>query len=175
MNADLHDAHTAHCCPQHGCKYGDLACSVTTGEGFPEGACSDCETDARRKPIEIGARVPYALAPSKSLVRELDGPTPGVYLFRDGELGVAIAFPRGMNPATGTYDPAVAHLPPHWGAVCTWKWDDALRHARTVEVLMVDLPFSLPTQNLGTLHSYAGALRMLTDGVRALWEASKSV
>ncbi len=169
------DIHTRHCCPTHGCKYADHECSVLTGAGEAESACADCAEDAKRRPIEVGTRVPYALTPNKALVREVDGPTPGVFLFRDGDAGVAIAFPRGMNGATGLYDPAQAHLPPHWGAVCTWQWDEAIRHARTVEVLMVDLPFSLPSTSKGTVQSYAGALRKLTDGVKALWEASKSV
>lgn len=128
-------------------------------------------TSTPGEPIRRGDKVPYSATPSKSLVRELDGPTPGVYLFRDGDRGVTVAFPRGMNAETGLYDSAQANLPPHWGAVCAWVWDDAKRHAGTVEVLMVDLPFSIPAPGAPS----GGALRKLTDDIRTLWTTFNSI
>lgn len=131
-------------------------------------------TAATQLQIQRGDKIPYHKAPDKSLVRELDGPTPGVYLFRDGELGVTVAFPQGMNATTGLYDPTQAHLAPHWGTVCSWRWDEAIRHAETVEVLMVDLPFTIPTPGPRAKPT-GGAMRKLSDDIRALWTNFNSI
>ncbi len=46
MDRDFKSVHDAHCCPNHGCKYGDKDCPVMLGveQGFQEG-CEDCEIE----------------------------------------------------------------------------------------------------------------------------------
>jgi hypothetical protein len=36
------DVHTEHCCAEHGCKYGDPACTVTTGQKPQRYPCESC-------------------------------------------------------------------------------------------------------------------------------------
>lgn len=37
------DTHTEHCCQRHGCKYGDAACTVTSGKRLQSLPCAECE------------------------------------------------------------------------------------------------------------------------------------
>jgi hypothetical protein len=37
--------HATHCCPAHGCKYGDPDCPVVAGVVQPVYTCEDCESD----------------------------------------------------------------------------------------------------------------------------------
>lgn len=40
------NVHEAHCCPKHGCKYGDDDCPVENGFIEPKYTCESCEWDA---------------------------------------------------------------------------------------------------------------------------------
>jgi hypothetical protein len=42
-NVKLKDVHTEHCCSEHGCKYGDDDCTVTTGKKKQSFPCMDCD------------------------------------------------------------------------------------------------------------------------------------
>lgn len=37
------DVHTEHCCSQHGCKYSDEDCTVTSGQKTQSHPCMDCQ------------------------------------------------------------------------------------------------------------------------------------
>jgi hypothetical protein len=41
----LKDVHTEHCCSDHGCKYGDNDCTVTTGKANQSFPCMDCDLE----------------------------------------------------------------------------------------------------------------------------------
>jgi len=38
----MKDVHTEHCCIRHGCKYGNIYCTVTTAEKKQSYACEGC-------------------------------------------------------------------------------------------------------------------------------------
>lgn len=40
----MKDVHTEHCCSRHGCKYGNPACTVTTGKTTQSYPCEYCDT-----------------------------------------------------------------------------------------------------------------------------------
>lgn len=42
MNTSIH---TSHCCPIHGCKYGDEDCPVVAGKAEAEHQCEDCSEE----------------------------------------------------------------------------------------------------------------------------------
>ena len=44
--------HTEHCCLQHGCKYGDYDCPVTSGIKIQSFDCEDCVED-KKDPMYI--------------------------------------------------------------------------------------------------------------------------
>lgn len=44
MNREFLDVHDRHCCPVHGCKYGDDDCTVESGK-YPGIQCESCEWD----------------------------------------------------------------------------------------------------------------------------------
>lgn len=44
IREELRDAHTEHCCRVHGCKYGNVSCTVESGEkpaSFRQECCED--------------------------------------------------------------------------------------------------------------------------------------
>jgi len=43
----LKDVHTEHCCIDHGCKYGNENCTVTTGKIQQSYSCMDCEEELK--------------------------------------------------------------------------------------------------------------------------------
>lgn len=55
--------HAAHCCARHGCKYGDDACPVVSGQVEQEYPCEECGDEAlrvdcaMRKAVELGVMV----------------------------------------------------------------------------------------------------------------------
>lgn len=42
MRREFADVHDAHCCPRHGCKYGDKDCTVESGK-YPGLVCEICD------------------------------------------------------------------------------------------------------------------------------------
>lgn len=58
MSAEQRGVHETHCCPVHGCKYGDADCPVTLGAASPRysnnNGCEHCElpSEADRAPDE---------------------------------------------------------------------------------------------------------------------------
>lgn len=60
MTREFLSVHDSHCCPKHGCKYGDSDCPVELGRE-PGLSCEYCD--------ELAAEYPYAL-------KELTGLTP---------------------------------------------------------------------------------------------------
>lgn len=45
IGVDRMGVHAAHCCPVHGCKYGDEYCPVVLRLIKPLSICEDCESD----------------------------------------------------------------------------------------------------------------------------------
>jgi hypothetical protein len=51
------NAHSTHCCPKHGCKYGDPGCPIYFGEELPyyfgNNGCEICEyTETKKEELE---------------------------------------------------------------------------------------------------------------------------
>lgn len=50
-NLNKKDVHTEHCCVEHGCKYSDVTCTVTTGKAPASHPCEWCYEDVKMKRI----------------------------------------------------------------------------------------------------------------------------
>lgn len=56
MSDALKDVHTEHCCSDHGCKYGDGDCTVTTGVAPQSYPCEFCDWERE----EVASWLPRA-------------------------------------------------------------------------------------------------------------------
>lgn len=64
------DAHTEHCCTQHGCKYGDSDCTVTSGKAPQSYPCEDCPSEPQivRRSDGASAVLDSVIEAARSLV-----------------------------------------------------------------------------------------------------------
>lgn len=53
MEFEIKDVHTSHCCKDHGCKYADPQCTVTTGRAAQEHPCEQCDDEPNPESLVI--------------------------------------------------------------------------------------------------------------------------
>lgn len=59
MDKELYGVHQTHCCIEHGCKYGDEDCPVTSGEIKQDYICEWCSEDGIKSVNELLSKTKY--------------------------------------------------------------------------------------------------------------------
>lgn len=87
---EFESVHDSHCCPEHGCKYGDEDCPVVLGKEIGM-YCEMCEWDEYDPNVQLRKKLVAALHEAYSAMRRGRGQIQGALVQQDFDFAILSA------------------------------------------------------------------------------------